>query len=143
VKRRRLDDKPRRAEPALQGIVRHESLLDRVQPAGADAFDGRHGFTHRGARRHQAAHHRHAVHQHGARAADAGPAHKLRSRQVESVAHDVDEQAVGIIGEGFDAAVDRHRAHSRSPGFWRTHFLATATKARTMISRSVKKATAG
>src|SRR5439155_12990315 len=104
------------------------------------------------------AHHRHAVHQHGARAADAGPAHKLRSRQLESVPHDIDEQALGVIGEGLEAAVDRHRAHSRSPGFRRTDFFAVAgfkgsgfgeapaapaTSVRTMISRSLRKASAG
>jgi len=90
----------------LQGIVRHERLLDRVQLAGADALDGRHRFTRRGARGHQTAHHRHALHQHGARAADAGPAHQLRSRQIESVPHDIDEKALGIVGKGLDAAVD-------------------------------------
>ena len=31
VKRRRLDDEARRAEAALQGVVRHERLLDRMQ----------------------------------------------------------------------------------------------------------------
>ncbi len=157
VKGRCLHDKTRRAESALQGIVRHEGLLDRMQLAGADAFDGRHRFTRRGARRHQTAHHRSAVHQHGARAADAGPAHELRSRELERVPHDIDEKALGVIGEGLDAAVDRHRAHSRSPGFRRTDFLrrlaspeaASArrwcrpAKVRSMISRSVKKATAG
>ncbi|HEY3031509.1 MAG TPA: hypothetical protein VGJ68_15195, partial [Bradyrhizobium sp.] len=70
----------------------------------------------------------------------------------------IDEKALGVIGEGLDAAVDRHRAHSRSPGFWRTDLFAVAgltgsgvgeataalaTKVRAMISKSVKKATAG
>src|SRR5439155_21641319 len=58
----------------------------------------------------------------GTRSADAGPAHKLRSRQVERIPHDIDEKALGVIGKGFDAAVDRHRAHSRSPRFWRMDF---------------------
>ena len=42
VKRRGLDDEARCAEAALQGVVRHEGLLHRVQLCRADAFDRRH-----------------------------------------------------------------------------------------------------
>jgi len=77
VKRRRLDDKARRAEPALQRVVRHESVLDRMQLAGADALDrvtdlsaaARAGIKQLTTGR--------SVHQHGAGAADAGPTHEF------------------------------------------------------------------
>jgi hypothetical protein len=42
VKCRRLDNKTGRTETALQGVMRHERLLHRVQPDSADAFDRGH-----------------------------------------------------------------------------------------------------
>ena len=162
VKRRGLDDEARRAEAALQGVVRHEGLLHRVQPCGADAFDRRHVRVRGRARRHQAAHGGLAVDQHGAGAADAGPADQLGAGEVERVAHDVDQQRIGIVGEGSELAVDRHRAHLRSPdlrevdrgtaffaGFgvaargFAAGRTAPATSVRSMISRSFRKASAG
>ena len=110
------------------------------------------------ARRHQATHDRCAIDQHGAGAADAGSANQLGAGQVELIAHDIDEKRIGIVGQGLDAAVDRHRTHLRSPVFLRADFIAgagfaegflgeeltaPATSVRTMISRSFKKASAG
>ena len=162
VKRRGLDDEARRAEAALQGVVRHEGLLHRMQPCGADAFDRRHVRVRGRSRRHQAAHGGLAVDQHGAGAADAGPADQLGAGEVERVAHDVDQQRVRIVGERSEFAVDRHRAHLRSPGLRGVDFLtgflagfglaargfiagrtAPATSVRSMISRSFRKASAG
>src|ERR1700721_1279031 len=112
--------------------------------------------------RHQAAHHRRAIDQHGAGAAYAGAAYELGSRQLEGAPHDIDEKRIGVIGERFDAAVDRHRAHLHSPGLVRTDFFtaagliergliegglgartAPATSVRSMISRSLRKASEG
>src|SRR5258708_633687 len=75
-----------------------------------------------------------------------------------AAARDIDQKRVGVIGEGRGAAVDRHRAHLRSPGFLREDFfamlrftlrgfadapMAPAISVRSMISRSLKKAPAG
>ena len=153
-----LHDKSRRAESALQRILRHEGLLHRVQFCCANTLDGDHGFARRRARRQQAAHHRCAVDQHGAGAADAGAAHELGAGQVERITHEIDEKRIGIVGYLFDAAVDRHRTHLRSPVLLREDFTARAglaesffgagltapaTSVRTMISRSPRKASAG
>ena len=164
VKRHRLDNEARRAEAALQGVMRHERLLHRVQFRRTDAFDCRHRFAGDRLRRHQAAHDRRAVDQHRAGAADARTAHKLCARQAEAVAHDIDEECIGIVGQGCGAAVDRHRAHLRSPGLRADFFAVTglvrrgfdirfvgfadavtapATSVRTMVSRSARNAGIG
>ena len=157
VKRRGLDDEARCAEAALQGVVCHKGLLHRMQPGRADALDRRHVSACDGARRHQAAHGGFAVDQHRAGAADAGPADELGAGKVERVAHDLDQQRIGIVGEGSELAVDRHGAHLRSPDLrvdFSTGFglaargffagpMAPATSVRNMISRSFRKASAG
>jgi hypothetical protein len=100
VKRRGLDDEARRAEAALQGVVRHEGLLHRVQFCGADAFDRRHGFVRRGAA--------------GIRQLTTGapststvqapqtpaPHTSLVPVRSRSPLHDVDQQRIGIVGQG-------------------------------------------
>jgi hypothetical protein len=146
-----LDDKTRRAESALQGVVRHEGFLHRVQAGCADAFDRRHRLAGRGTCRHQAAHDGGAIHQHGAGTADAGATDLLGPGEIEVIPDDVDEKRFGMVGQGSDAAVDRHAAHLRSPGL-RTDFfagfgfagrgagtIAPATSVRTMVSRSARK----
>ena len=162
VKRRRLDDEARRAEAALQGVVRHEGLLHRMQLCRADALDGGHVMFAAALRRHQAAHDGRAVDQHGAGAADAGPADEFGAGEIERVAHDIDQQRIGIVGEGRELAVDRHGAHLRSPvlravdrvadffaGFglaargFSAGRTAPAISVRSMISRSLRKASAG
>src|SRR5205085_6562628 len=147
-----LYDEARRAESALQRIVRHKGLLYRMQFCGANALDRRHGLILNRTRGHQTAYDRRAIDQHGAGAADAGPADELGAGQVELTAHNIDEQRVGIIGEGCFAAIDRHRTHLRSPvllredcfasfglaeSFLSEGLTAPATSVRTMISRSL------
>jgi hypothetical protein len=114
-----LDDEARRAEPALQAIMRHEGLLDRMQLAFANAFDRRHRLVGRGLRGQEAACHRRAVEQYGAGAADAGAAHELGPGQAEAVADDVDQKLIAVVGKGRRPAVDRGAAHVRSPGLKR------------------------
>ena len=54
----------------------------------------------RGVRGQQAARHRRAVEQHGAGAADAGAAHELGAGEAERVPDHIDQQRVGIVGQG-------------------------------------------
>src|SRR4029078_6446430 len=94
-------------------------------------------------------------------AADAGPADKLGASEIERVAHDIDQQRIGIVGGGSKPAVDRHRGHLRSPDVravdraivFRAGFgvatrviegpTAPAISVRSMISRSLRKAPGG
>ncbi len=78
-----------------------------MEPRRADPFHRGDGFACDRARRHQAARHRDAVEQHGAGAADAGAADELRAGQPQRVAQQIDQHGVGIVGQGFNAAVDR------------------------------------
>ena len=115
AKRHSLDDEARRAEAALQRVVRHERLLHRMQSCAPMPSTVVTVLVRSRSCRHQAAHGGLAVDQHGAGAADAGPADELGAGEIERVAHDVDQQRIGIVGEGSELAVDRHRAHLRSP----------------------------
>src|SRR5882724_6869177 len=108
VKSDRLDDKPRRAEAALQGIERHERPLYRVQPGAANPLDGRDRPAGNRFRRHQAAHDGDAVEQYGAGAADTGAADELGSGEIHFVADDIDQKGFGIVGQGFDTTIDRY-----------------------------------
>ena len=91
-----FDDEAGRAEAALQGVVRHERLLHRMQLARCDALDRGHGFSGGGMRGHQTARHRRAVEQHGAGAADAGAADELGAGEA-AVADHVDQERIRIV----------------------------------------------
>ena len=106
-----LDHEARRAEAALQGVERHERPLYRMQRCPANSLDGRDRPAGDRLRWHQAAHDRHAVEQYGAGAADTGPADELGTGQPHFVADDIDQKRFGIVGQGFNATVDRYRAH--------------------------------
>jgi hypothetical protein len=108
VKGGRLDDKPRRAEAALQGIERHERPLYRMQFCAANPLDGRDPPAGNRSRRHQAAHDGDAVEQYGAGAADTGAADELGPGETHFVADDIDQKGFEIVGQGFDATIDRY-----------------------------------
>jgi hypothetical protein len=95
--------------------LRHERLLDRMQSCVGDAFDRRQRFPRSGAGRQQATHHRRAIEQHCAGAADARAADELGAGEVQAVANHIDQERFGIVRKCCGAAVDRHGAHFRTP----------------------------
>src|SRR2546425_1125768 len=106
-----------RAEPALHGAVPHERLLERMEPALAlEPADGEDRAPSRGGREHEAARHRPAVEEHGARAADALAAAFLDVEDPERVAQDLEQRLAGPDVEVSLTPVDHEtptRARSR------------------------------
>src|SRR2546428_11089399 len=107
---------PRGAEPALDGAVRDERLLERMEPAFAlEAADGAdRSPAHRG-RQHEAARHRPAVEQHRARAADAFAAALLDVEDPERVAQHLEQRLAGPNVHLTLSPVDHYRRGPRRP----------------------------
>ena len=101
------DEEAGRTDAALQGGAFQKALLERVQVAvlgeAFDRFDlGPFGFD----REDQAAVHRQAVHEHGARAAVAVVAAFLRAGQVQRIAEHLQEALPRLAEEFGGFAVD-------------------------------------
>ena len=92
--------------------------------------------------RHQAAHDRHAVEQHRAGAADTRAADELGSGQIHLVANDIDQERIRIVGQGFNATIDRHCAHRDLllvRDWEAAGAMAPATRRRTIRSSSCRR----
>src|SRR2546428_2796378 len=112
----RSQQHPRGAEPALDGAVPDERLLERVEPAFAlEAADGAdRSPAHRG-RQHEAARHRPAVEQHRARAADALAAALLDVEDPERVTQHLEQRLAGPHIHLARSPVDHYRRGPRRP----------------------------
>ena len=107
----------RRAEPALERVLRAEGVLQVGDRAAlGEALDRLHAAAVGLGGEHQAAAHGRAVHAHGARAADAVLAAHVRAREPEVVAEEVDEVLARLDVSGHGRAVDGQRdLHEPSP----------------------------
>src|SRR3569833_38187 len=105
-RRDRRHDLAGRAEPALQGVLVEERLLDWVQPIlRGQAVHRCHRGLHRGGQG-EAGEHGPAVDVHGAGAALTAVAALLRAGEAEAFAQRVQQRHAGIDSELFGTAID-------------------------------------
>ena len=129
----------RRAEAALAGVARDEGVLQVADLAGVrDALDGLHlGAVERGGQ-HQAAAHDLAVDAHGAGAAHAVLAARVRAHEAEVEAQEIDQVLSRLHAAGNALAVDgqrdvdsgAHAARASSRPASRLRARASSTRAR-------------
>jgi hypothetical protein len=101
-------DHPRRAKPALQGMVLLKCQLQRMEfSLRPNPFDGGDFATVGLGGKEQARAHRAAVEQNGARAAHTMLATYMSSDQAEIVAQKINQRAARLHGSGMFRSVDR------------------------------------
>jgi hypothetical protein len=121
----------RRAEPALERVLRSERVLQIGDRAAlGEALDRLHPAAVRLGGEHQTAAHRRAVHAHGARAADAVLAAHVRAREPQLVAEKVDQVLARLDLSGHRRAVDGQRDPHEPPSASRLTTRASSTRAR-------------
>src|SRR5512143_1448762 len=129
-----------RAEAALQAVLLHEPLLDRIERRVLfQALDGHHLAAVGLHRQHGTALHRLAVEQYGAGAAVAGVAADVGARHAQRFANEVHQQQAGLDLRRARRAVHGHRdlvhGHDHCPPARRT----AAFRARTVRTRAISR----
>src|SRR5512135_1245953 len=129
-----------RAETALQAVLLHEPLLDRIELRVLfQPFDGHHLAAVGLHRQHRAALHRLAVEQHGAGAAVAGVAPDVGARHAERFTNEVHQQQAGFDFGRARRAVHGHRDRVRGHGHCPPARRIAAFNARTVWTRAISR----